>query len=390
VRRLTRPKEGRIVGGVAQGIAEHLLLKPVQVRVAFVALCALGGFGAVVYVVLWILVRQQPVGGGVTSNGTDRGRLVAAAAIAVGVVLLLPHFGVLPSDALIWPVALVCVGAALLWRQVDEAQRGRTAASGSSDFRRYSVLRIVGGGLLVLGGVAGFLIVSGQASAARRGIVGTVVVLLALAVITGPWWWRLVSDLASERAERIRSQERAELAAHLHDSVLQTLALIQRQADSPREVLRLARGQERELRTWLYRPSDGADTRFAAAIRAAAAGVEDAYGIAVEAVVVGDADLQPPLEAVRQAAREALVNAAKHSGVQTVSLYAEVEPESVTVFVRDRGVGFDLDQVPGDRHGLSGSVVGRIQRHGGQARVSSTPGEGTEVELTMMLTKVSQ
>ncbi len=370
------------------------MLKPLHVRIAFVVLCAFGGFGAVVYVVLWVLVRQQSGSADDAPDLRDRGTALAVIALAVGMVLLLRYAGFIRVDQLVWPVVIVVIGAALLWRQADETQRARWSRAGGSilarrDFRRSSIIRVVAGGLLVLGGAAAFLAVSGQLPAARRGYIGTVVILVGLAVVTGPWWWRLVSDLAVERTERIRSQERAELAAHLHDSVLQTLALIQRQAGSPREVVRLARGQERELRTWLYRPDDAADTKFAAAIRSAAAEVEDAYGIAIEAIVVGDADLQPGLEAVRQAAREALVNAAKHAGVESVSLYAEVESDAVTVFVRDRGVGFDPAQVPGDRHGLSGSVVGRMRRHGGSATVSSKPGEGTEVELRMTLHKVS-
>ena len=167
--------------------------------------------------------------------------------------------------------------------------------------------------------------------------------LAGLALLTAPLWWRLVADLTEERRERIRSQERADLAAHLHDSVLQTLALIQRHSDEPREVARLARGQERELRTWLYRPEDRQESKLAAALEAVAGEVEDAYVVQVESVVVGDAEVDDRLGAVVQATREALVNAAKHAGVGTISLYAEVEPEEVTVFVRDRGAGFDPD-----------------------------------------------
>jgi signal transduction histidine kinase len=378
VRRLTRPTKGRLVGGVAAGVADHLMLKPLHVRIAFAVLCLFGGFGAVVYIVLWVLVREQPGGPGSALRTGQRGAAAAIVVVGVGAFLLVRRTGFLPGGALIWPIALVGVGAALLWRQADERGSSRGSA----------MWRVAGGAVLVLGGAAGFLAVSGQVPALQS-LVAIAVVVLGLTVITMPWWWRLVRDLASERSERIRSQERAELAAHLHDSVLQTLALIQRQADSPREVMRLARGQERELRTWLYRPDDAAETRFAAALRSAAAEVEDAYGIAVEAVVVGDAELQPPLEAVRQAAREALVNAAKHAGVDSVSLYAEVEGDTVEVFVRDRGVGFALESVPADRHGLSGSVVGRMQRHGGTAKVTSTPGAGTEVALTMTLTKVA-
>jgi len=213
-------------------------------------------------------------------------------------------------------------------------------------------------------------------------------------VITVPWWVRLVRDLGEERRERIREAERAEIAAHLHDSVLQTLALIQRQSDSPREVARLARGQERELRSWLYgaggyrRVGSPDDPPLGAgltdALAAAAGEVEDTYALTVRPVVVGgDLPLDDRLRALVLAAREAMVNAAKHAGVDEVSMYAEVESDEVNVFVRDRGAGFDPDAVPDDRHGLADSVRGRMTRHGGAVRVRSRPGEGTEVHLCM-------
>jgi signal transduction histidine kinase len=191
-----------------------------------------------------------------------------------------------------------------------------------------------------------------------------------------------MTQLSAERAERIRSQERADIAAHLHDSVLQTLALIQRNASSPREVARLARGQERELRTLLY-GSRTASGQLADEIRTAAAEVEDAYAITVDVVLVGDAPLDDKLAPVVAAAREALVNAAKHAGVASVSLYVEVEPEAVAVYVKDRGVGFDPAAVAEDRQGLRGSIIGRIERHGGDVRVRSEHGSGTEIEIRM-------
>jgi signal transduction histidine kinase len=227
------------------------------------------------------------------------------------------------------------------------------------------------------------LVLSGQFTEAAAAILPILEVLAGIALIAGPWFYALLTDLTAERRERIRSQERADLAAHLHDSVLQTLALIQRHADSPREVARLARGQERELRTWLYRPETTAESRLTAALDRVSADVEDAYAVTVETVVVGDADLDEQLAALVQATREALVNAAKHAEVTEVSLYAEIEPDQVSVFVRDRGVGFDPDRVAADRHGVAGSIVGRMERHGGRATIRSTPGRGTEVELTM-------
>jgi signal transduction histidine kinase len=165
--------------------------------------------------------------------------------------------------------------------------------------------------------------------------------------------------------------------------VLHTLALIQRNAGDSKGVLRLARGQERSLRNWLYKPTAVSCEVLSAALEEAAAEVEDTYAIAVESVMVGDLDVDERVGALVAAAREAMVNAAKHAKVQTISLYAEVEPEKISVFVRDRGVGFELSTVENDRHGVRGSIIGRMERHGGKAEIRSEPGDGTEVRLTM-------
>jgi signal transduction histidine kinase len=205
-----------------------------------------------------------------------------------------------------------------------------------------------------------------------------------LGLVVGPWVLRLGHSLSFERAARIREQERAEVAAHLHDSVLQTLALIQKRAGDPREVAGLARQQERELRSWLLeRPDRAAGASVAAALEGAAAEVEQLHRVPIEVVTVGDGPLNGGLEAVVQAAREAMTNAAKFSGSERVDLYAEVEPDRVEVFVRDRGVGFDPGAIPADRRGVRDSIIGRVERHHGRAAVRSRPGEGTEVELVM-------
>jgi signal transduction histidine kinase len=206
-------------------------------------------------------------------------------------------------------------------------------------------------------------------------------------VILGPWIRRLVAELRDERRERIRSEERAEVAAHLHDSVLQTLALIQRNADRPRELAVLARRQERELRMWLYGDrlalANGHSGTLAAAVDAMAAEVEDLHGIEVEVVTVGECPIDGRVDALLQAAREAAVNAAKHAGVETVSLYVEAEPDRVTAFVRDRGRGFDPGDIPDDRRGIASSIRERMTRNGGTATITSTQGEGTEVALEL-------
>ena len=388
--RLYRAADGRVAAGVAQGLANHLAVKPLYVRIAFAVLATFNGFGIVVYLALWAVVPQQPVSPDAPPRprrAVERGSALALVAVAAGGLLLARGVPILGNNILLVPLLLAGAGLAVLWSQADKDQRDRwrriSLFETEPTRRSIAIVRFVGGAILVAAGVGSFLLLSGTLSAARDGLVAGVAVLAGLALLTAPLWWRLVADLSQERRERIRSQERADLAAHLHDSVLQTLALIQRHSDEPREVARLARGQERELRTWLYRPEDRQESKLAAALEAVAGEVEDAYVVQVESVVVGDAEVDDRLGAVVQATREALVNAAKHAGVGTISLYAEVEPAEVTVFVRDRGAGFDPELVDEDRHGVRGSIVGRMERHGGKAMIRSTVGTGTEVELTM-------
>jgi signal transduction histidine kinase/phage shock protein PspC (stress-responsive transcriptional regulator) len=390
--RLYRSVDGRRLAGVAHGIATHLGVQPRFVRLGFLVLAFFNGFGLAVYVALWAVVPLPPG----TEPHRDRPRrlvdvvrIVALGLLIIGVLLLIAGSKIIARTSLLLPLLLGGAGLAVLWRQADDAQRSYLlAVSGritgiAGRPRRSTVLRVGGGITLVVSGVIISLFISGQFAEAAAAILPILEIVAGILLIAGPWFYALLTDLTTERRERIRSQERADLAAHLHDSVLQTLALIQRHADSPREVARLARGQERELRSWLYRPETMAEASFAAAVERVCGEVEDDYAVTVETVVVGDADVDDTLSALIQAAREALVNAAKHAGVAEVSLYAEVEPEQVTVFVRDRGVGFDLDEVPADRHGVAGSIVGRMERHGGRAAVRTTPGQGTEVELTM-------
>ena len=200
-------------------------------------------------------------------------------------------------------------------------------------------------------------------------------------MLFGPWLWRLVDQLTTERRERIRQEERAELAAHLHDSVLQTLALIQRSADQPQRMVALARRQERELRAWLFDAPTTSDATLAAAVGAIAEEVEALHATTVEVVTVGDAPLDERGHALIGALREATINAAKHSGSPSVDLYLEVEDREVIAFVRDRGRGFDPAAVAEDRRGIRHSIVGRLERHGGTATILSDTGTGTEVEL---------
>ncbi|GAA5071394.1 phage shock protein PspC (stress-responsive transcriptional regulator) [Thermocatellispora tengchongensis] len=376
--RLTRPAEGRLVAGVAQGAAEQLGLDPVVVRLAFVLLTVVDGIGLVAYAALWIFTPQRPHVG--PEPQRDWSQFTAFGAI--GLALL--AFGWLTGSAAggvgLLPIGVGGIGALILWQQAAPDRRKRWMSG-----VRHNRIRTGLGMVLVIVGAIGFLAAEGELAQARPGLLFTAVVVGGLAMIAAPYLAGLWKELQLERRERIRQEERAEVAAHVHDSVLHTLTLIQRNAHDAREVLRLARSQERELRNWLYQPKQDADATLAAAVRRVAAEEEDAHGVPIEVVCVGDRALDSRLTAMLQAARQAMVNAAKYSEAAVVSVYAEVEPEEVTIFVRDRGKGFDLDAVPEDRMGIRQSIIGRMERNGGSARVRTSPGEGTEIMLTMKL-----
>jgi signal transduction histidine kinase len=284
---------------------------------------------------------------------------------------------------------LAALGSAVIWTRSDERDRARWSRlvgrlpQGSQGVLMGSAprVRLVAGTLLVLAGLAQFLVANGPRSLRRNAPLAALATLVGVAVIAGPWFWRLGRQLAEERRRRIRSQERAEVAAHLHDSVLQTLALIQRSGES-REMVTLARSQERELRSWLYGGARAADhTLLSTAMNDAAAEVERTHRVAIDVVAAGDCRIDEPVQALVLAAREAMVNAATHSGAHRVSVFVETGGDEVAAFVRDQGSGFDLDAVPSDRRGIADSIEGRIGRYGGAAEVLTTPGRGTEVRL---------
>ncbi|HET7652130.1 MAG TPA: PspC domain-containing protein [Acidimicrobiales bacterium] len=383
-RRLYRSADDKLVAGVASGLAEHLRVDVMVVRIAFALLAAAGGAGILAYAAFWVFVPMaapSAAGAGAQPQHTGREQLPAIVALAAGGMVLAGISGVVFDSAMAWSLVVVAVGIGLIWRQADDARRARWA----SQARSHAGLRLALGAVFVGAGVAAFLASTNELEAARDGVVAIVVVLVGLALILGPWWIRLLGDLTEERRERIRSEERAEVATHVHDSVLQTLTLIQRHAEDPGEIRRLARIQERELRSWLYAPSTTPrpEGGLVAALEATAAEVEDRHRVRVEVVAVGDTALDDTLQAVVLAAREAMVNAAKFSGRDRVDVYAEVEPAAVTVFVRDTGAGFDPAAVPPDRRGIAESIVGRVARAGGTATVRSTAETGTEVELAM-------
>ena len=391
-RRLYRSADRRVLGGVSQGLALHLGVDVWLLRSAFLLYCLLDGSGAVAYGAFWLLVPLGAVPPGERSAPRPGARMALLAALAAGAVLVIGMHGAGAHNqwGVVLPALAVAAGLAALWRQADDEQRARWLTVGSrprpADYVRGSV-----GALVVLGGIA-VLINSGSSwSQASRTLLAGSALLGGAVLIALPFLLRVVRDLSAERAERIRSQERAEVAALMHDSVLHTLTLIQRQSTDAAEVVRLARAQERDLRQWLYadQPRPGgkaAPLSFAQAVKAAVAEVEDRYGVVVEVVAVGDTELDSRLRACVAAAREAVVNAAKYAGGASISVFTEVEAsgtqaERVEVYVRDRGPGFDLAAVLPDRMGIRESVVGRMERHGGRATIKTAPGDGTEVRL---------
>ena len=399
-----------MLGGVAAGVAAHLRVSTLAVRIAFLVLTALNGLGVMIYALLWMVLPgaahlelEAPGLEAATRQGKrprrgrrleDLGPLVAVAAVLIGIVVLVQNLS--GGSVLFWPALLGVLGLAVLWRQADEAQRERWIdSSGRIDFFRAvvgrggvaSYARLAAGVVLLVAAMVFFAVQSGTYGVSREVFVAVALGVGGLALVIGPWLFRLVGDLSEERAARVRTEERADVAAHLHDSVLQTLALIQKHAGDSRTVATLARAQERDLRSWLYGDQEPSDTSVVSALKSAAAEVEDAHGVPVEVVTVGDLPVTEALRPLVLAAREAMVNAAKHSGAEHVDVYAEADPHArpavVEVFVRDRGVGFDESRVPEDRLGVRRSIVDRMVRHGGTASVRTAPGEGTEVRLRM-------
>ncbi|MDF2747288.1 MAG: PspC protein [Propionibacteriaceae bacterium] len=402
--RATRVAEGAWLGGVCTGLARHLGWPLMVIRIAFVALATFQFIGVIAYGALWLLMPPESTvkAPGLESASRagfrdqskpkrriDWGMLLALVALGVGLLWIMQNTGLGISSQLFWPVAFACAGAALVWRQADSEQqkRWRAEAGGKAWLAPFvarggwpALVRVIVG-LGLVGAAFGIVIAQqGQISHLPEVMAMTMLALAGLAIVLAPWLHRSRSALNQARAEKVRADARADMAAHLHDSVLQTLAMIQRQADDPKAVQKLARRQERELRNWLY-GDELHEATLKAALTAAAAEVEDERGVPVELVAVGDCDTSEEIQALVRATREAMVNAAKHSGADKIDVYAEVDEDSIEVFIRDRGQGFDVDAVAEDRMGVKGSIIDRMARHGGSATIRSGPSDGTEVRL---------
>lgn len=371
---VTRRRRTRLVAGVCSGLAASLGVEVGVVRLVFVLLSLCGGIGVVVYGVLWVSAQEtdDPMPPPRQGAAIDSAAILSTAA---GFALLCRSIGYWSGDQLAIPALVVAAGAAVFGSR-DDATRALPRSSG------WPLRMALGVSLVAAGGFVSAAVAGGITNVGASAL-GALTLAAGVAFLAWPWLSRLSNDLAFERRERIRSEERAEMAAHLHDGVLQTLALIQKRADDPREVRSMARRQERELREWLFTaPASAASTEtVAGCLKRELAAVEDQHRVRVEVVAVGDAPLDDALRALVAAGREAVVNAARHAQVQSIDVFLEADERAVELFVRDRGVGFDPDAIGADRHGVHESIRGRVERAGGTAVVRSVPGEGTEVEL---------
>ncbi|QCU77444.1 ATP-binding protein [Citricoccus sp. SGAir0253] len=395
---LTRPLPGRVIAGVCAGLARYLGLPVAWVRAGVVALALLSGVGVVFYGWLWIFVPDEhedvvraggPVRGAAhpvpvsaapapdaaaaRGRALDRGWQVAFGIVLLGVaaVLGLQAAGVRLDWGVVGPAAVVLLGIALAWLQLDALRGAGRAGRGGR------ITSLVLGLLLVLAGVLAFAAGFVGTDELWFGLVVALVILAGVTLVAAPWVLTAWRDAAAKSSALAVQTERAEIAAHLHDSVLQTLALIQRNAADASAVARLARAQERDLRQYLYQDPSRPTGTLADRLQDLAAAIEDDHGGPIEVVTAGSAT-GPWLDPVLQAAREAMLNGVRHAG--PVQVYAEARPDAVEVFVKDRGPGFDPAAVPPDRLGVRESVVGRMERAGGTARILTGDG-GTEVRL---------
>lgn len=374
----SRRKTNRVMGGVAGGLADTLGVPDAYVRAAFLTLLTVWGLGGVLYLGFWLMAYDKAEDREVVA--VDNGRAIGLGLAFLGLLLLLGTFGWWPNTALVLTAGALAFGTAAL---TDSSKPGPLAALMDPNVDRPSRTRLVLGVVLLLGGLSIFITSIGPVF--ELGVVFLAIVLTGLGIVVafGPWVRRLIVDLATERNERIRQEERAEMAAHLHDSVLQTLALIQR-TDDPARMTILARHQESELRDWLFgsAPLDGVDL-ISTALKNAAARVEEDHQVRVDVITVGDHPIDKSAMSLVGAASEAMVNAAKHSGADRLSLYLEAEDEELTVYVTDQGKGFDPGAVTPDRKGITKSIKSRVEKAGGTVVINSEPGEGTEVVLNM-------
>ena len=403
--RSTRPLNAAWLGGVCAGLADHLGWSVLALRAVFVVLAATRLAGVVLYLLLWLVMPRAEAGrdapgleaagrtglrpvSGAALRPVDLGAAGALGLLGLGLLWLVQANGWgLPGETLAAGL-LAAAGLGLIWWQADRASTREVRRDAGLQqwfgplLAHWTTIGGIVAGLVALGAAIAVVVLSqtlGEVARLFYVLGGAVAALVAAAL---PWVLRVRGELARAREDKLLADARADMAAHLHDSVLQTLALIQRRAADSRAVVALARRQERELRQWLYGQAS-TDTTLVQALSAAGADVEADHGVDVDLVTVGDAELTPELTALVRASREAMVNAARHSGAERIDVYAEVDDELASVYVRDRGSGFDPDAIDPDRMGLRRSIVERVERAGGQAIIRSSPGAGSEIRLEM-------
>ncbi|MFC6708059.1 PspC domain-containing protein [Flexivirga alba] len=384
---LTRPREGRWVAGVCAGVSSHLGIPLMTLRV-MTAVSLVFLFGVPVYAFLWLTMPESdrpalltPFEKSTTSRiSIRRLLLMGVPVLVVGGMAAVSAFTSIAKLSFTIPLLVIGVGLVLAWSRLGSVERRQWISTAD---RRETRIRTVIGIVLALTGLILLLSQGGGISRLRDVAVGVLVVLLGAGILGAPFIARFVDTFRKEQTERIRATEKADIAAHLHDSVLQTLALIQRRSDDPKAVQLLARAQERELRSWLYAEQASTGRTLATAVTDAAGEIETLHGIPIDLVVTGDRPLGEAEEALLRALREALANAVRH-GEPPVSVYLEVGPTAAEAFVRDHGSGFDPATVSEDRLGVRESIIGRMTRHGGEAQVRRLE-HGTEVRLRMPL-----
>lgn len=400
-RPLRRSNTDYILGGVCGGLAIRLGLRERTLRILFSLGALLYGAGALVYVALWLLVvrsgESQSIAKRLIRPRRQTRVVLFTIVIAFVMALALHAMAQRTAGGFVWILLLCAVGIVAVWRGSSSQERTQlegllksAPVIGGASARGWKAvaLRVVPGVVLVIVGLNILNQIGGVWGAAVPALLGAAVLVGGLLVLLAPWWLQNVRDLSNERRERVRAEERAALVTHIHDSVLQTLTLIERAAGREADVVRLARAQERELREWLFNPDavgspSTAEGSFAASIAGIERDVERDYGVKVELVTVGDCDVDDRIRALVSAGREAAINAAKWSGAKTVSVYAEVEPERISLFVRDIGLGFDPESVAPNRQGIALSIRHRMAQCGGQATIRSAPGSGTDVQLVL-------
>ncbi len=380
--RFLRSRRDRVLRGVAGGLGARTGVDPVLLRIFFVVLALAGGAGILLYGIGLVVSDEPGEDEDPPARPLDLQQAAAVGLVGLGVLLMLRALGLWFGDALVWPALLAGIASAVIWTRGGHAgdRRRPDDPLGLTGSRSGTAGRIVIGATLTGASALVFLSTTEDPVGVLAPLAG---ITIGVVLLLAPWLLRLWEQLGRERDEAARAAARDEVAAHLHDSVLQTLALIQRAGDQPRRMVTLARQQERELRSWLYGDRDTLDpaTSLAAAVDDLVGEVEATFELDVDTVVVGDAPVDDAVTGLLAAAREALVNVGKHAGVVEASLYVEADTDRVEAFVRDRGAGFDPAAVPPDRRGLRGSVHARLRRLGGGAHVDATPGRGVEVEL---------